>query len=130
VYISLLQPYALFVKIFFSKIPLFFFYFEVSMILKGKPMTTDFEHPDYEKFTSIDQVETEIVIRKENLVRKDLLERRIKDEKKSYNQAINEQLKEVKEEREHEMGVIGALEDRKKVLHVQSKIVPFQKSQA
>lgn len=76
---------------------------------------TAFETPDYETL-DLDEVDLELEKHKDILVGKDITESQIKGDKKEYNKAINEQLKELSEEREHEMGVIGALNDRKKLL--------------
>ena len=84
-----------------------------------------FEHPEYEAIRTVDECDELIKKHKDNLVGKDLLERKIKAEKKEYVKAMNEQLKELSEEREHEMGVLGALQDRRKqlsaVLHFPAK---------
>ena len=74
------------------------------------------EHPDYDKITTIDECEKLIVQHKDILVRKDKTEFQIKESKREANAAHNEQLKELLEEREHEIGVIDALIDRRKVL--------------
>jgi hypothetical protein len=86
-------------------------------------MATDFEHPDYEALTDVSEIDSLVTKHKESLVTKDFIERRIKEEKKEYNSAINEQLKEVLEERDHEMGVIDALTDRKKRLLATNPVV-------
>lgn len=82
----------------------------------AKRDSNGFDHPDYEQLRTIDEVEGLIRKHRDNLVGKDIAEYRMKEDKKSYVSALNEQLKELKEEREHEMGVLGALEDRKKQL--------------
>jgi hypothetical protein len=78
---------------------------------------TAFETPDYESLNTIEECDELLVDHKNKLVGKDITQERIKAEKKDYNGAINEQLKELQEEREHEIGVIGALEDRKRVIN-------------
>lgn len=70
--------------------------------------------PNYEALTTTEEVEAEIERRKNVLVGKDRTEYQIKENKREFNAAINEQLRDLKEEREHEIVVIGALEDRKK----------------
>ena len=83
---------------------------------KGKSKNSDktaFETPDYESLTTLEECDALLVDHKNKLVGKDITEAQIKNEKKDYNASMNEQLKELKEEREHEMGVIGALNDRK-----------------
>lgn len=84
-----------------------------------------FEHPDYEQLKTIDEVDELIKKHKDNLVGKDITEYRMKEDKKTYVSALNEQLRELKEEREHEMGVLGALEDRKKQLASTGKVIPL-----
>jgi hypothetical protein len=91
----------------------------------GKSQNTDktaFEAPDYESLTTIEECDEHLVKHKDYLVGKDITESQIKNDKKDYNGAINEQLKELKEEREHEMGVIGALNDRKRALNAGAKV--------
>jgi phage regulator Rha-like protein len=86
----------------------------------GKTKNSDktaFQAPDYESLTTIEECDEFLVKHKDRLVGKDITEANIKSDKKDYNAAINEQLKEIKEEREHEMGVISALNDRKRVIN-------------
>ncbi len=79
------------------------------------PKTQDhLEVPDYEALTTIEEIDELLLDHKESLVRKDKIEYQIKETKRETNKDLNEQLKELKEEREHEMGVIDALMDRKK----------------
>lgn len=86
------------------------------------------EVPNYEKFTTIEEVEKEIEIHKANLVGKDILEYRMKSDKREYVSAINTQLKELAEEREHEIDVISALEQRKQIIaSAGAKILPLAK---
>lgn len=75
-----------------------------------------FQTPDYEQLTTIEEVEDVIEEHERNLVQKDIIEFRMKEDKKDYVAALNEQLKEVAEERAHEIGVISALEQRKQLL--------------
>jgi hypothetical protein len=82
------------------------------------------EHPDYEKLVTAEEVDKLVEVHKNSLVTKDFIERRIKEEKKDYVSAMNEQLKEVAEEREHEMGVIQALDDRKK--QILANVIPMR----
>ena len=74
------------------------------------------EIPNYEALLTIEDVETEIDKHKATLVGKDITESKIKADKKAYVSALNEQLKELAEEREHEIDVISALEQRKQYL--------------
>jgi hypothetical protein len=79
------------------------------------PKTQDhLEVPEYESLTTVEEIEELLVEHKEKLVGKDKLEYQIKETKRETNADLNEQLKELKQEREHEMGVIDALYDRKK----------------
>lgn len=84
------------------------------------------ETPDYETYLTVDEVDKQIEFHKDLLVRKDKTEFQIKQSKKEANAAHSEQLKELLEEREHELGVIDALGDRKKVLLTKSgNVVPI-----
>ena len=74
------------------------------------------EAPEYEKIMTVDECDKLIAQHKDILVRKDKTEFQIKESKKEANAAHNEQLKELNEERQHELAVIDALVDRKKVL--------------
>lgn len=74
------------------------------------------EHPDYEKLGSVEEIDDLMVQHKDTLCRKDKLEMQIKQTKKDTNADFNEQLKELAEEREHEVAVIDALLDAKKRL--------------
>ena len=80
---------------------------------KKKDQGQAFDTPNYESLTTIEDVEQEIEKHKERLIGKDVLQARVKDEKKSFNSAINEQLNEIEEERQHELGVLSALEQQK-----------------
>lgn len=84
-----------------------------------------FEAPEYEKLTTIEEVDALLQTHKDRLVTKDITESKIKADKKEYTSAINEQLKELGEEREHEMGVIGALNDRRRVIAA-TNVVPLK----
>ena len=85
-----------------------------------------FEHPDYEQLRTIDEVDELIEKHRDFLVGKDIAEYRMKDDKKTYVSAINEQLRELKEEREHEMGVLSALDQRRKQIHAgTSNVIPL-----
>lgn len=84
------------------------------------------EAPNYEALTTLEEVEAEIEKHKQRLVGKDIVEFRMKEDKKDYVSAINEQLKELKEEREHEIGCISGLEQHKQVLSNQGgQIIPL-----
>lgn len=87
------------------------------------------EVPDYEAFTTIEEVDEEIERHKKILVGKDLLESRMKKDKKDYVKALNETLKEVAEEREHEIDVLSALEQRKQILSNEgATIIPMPRA--
>lgn len=82
--------------------------------------------PNYEALTTLEEVDEEIEKHKKNLVGKDILEYRMKEDKKSYVSAINETLKELKEEREHEINVLSALEQRKVILaNMGGQVIPL-----
>jgi hypothetical protein len=87
------------------------------MAPKKKDQPSAHDVPDYDALKTVDDVEEEIQRHKDILVRQDIMEWRMKQDKKDAVSSYNEQLKEIKEERDHEMGVLGALEDRKKVLN-------------
>lgn len=88
-----------------------------------------YEVPNYEALTTIEDVEKEIDKHKQHLVGKDIVEYRMKEDKKDYVSAINEQLKELREEREHEINVLSALEQHKQVLANQGGVViPMRKN--
>lgn len=84
-----------------------------------------FEAPDYESIKTVDECDEFILHHRERLVGKDLVERQIKAEKKEYVQAMNTQLKELAEEREHEMGVLLALDETKRRLHAAANVIPM-----
>lgn len=83
----------------------------------------DRDVPDYEAFTTVEEVDEEIERHKQILVGKDVLESRMKHDKKTYVSALNEQLKELSEEREHEIEVLSALEQRKMLISNSGGIV-------
>jgi hypothetical protein len=86
------------------------------------------EIPDYEALTTIEEVEEEAERHKQILVGKDVLESRMKRDKKDYVSALNEQLKELREEREHEIDVLSALEQRKMVIsNAGGVVIPMPK---
>ena len=90
---------------------------------KQKKDTSHLHVPDYEQLTTIEEVDEEIAKHKQNLVGKDIVEYRMKEDKKSYVSALNEQLRELAEEREHEINVLSALEQRKQLIHNQGGVV-------
>lgn len=88
--------------------------------------TSHLHVPDYDGLRTIEEVEKEIEKHKHNLVGKDILEYRMKEDKKEYVAALNEQLKELKEEREHEINVLSALEQRKQIIANQGgQVIPM-----
>ncbi len=94
-----------------------------------KKQPAPLEVPEYEKLTTIEQVEAEIEKHKTVLVGKDKTESQIKANKKEYVKALNEQLKELNQEREHEIDVLSALDDRRRVIAA-SNVVPMRKTGA
>ncbi len=84
------------------------------MSKKSKNDNPSLTVPNYEALVTIEEVEEELTRRKNTLIGKDRIDFTIRESKKEYNAAINEQLRDLKEEREHEITVISALEDRKK----------------
>lgn len=86
------------------------------------------EIPNYEAFTTIEDVDKEIERHKQILVGKDVLESRMKRDKKEYVGAVNEQLKELAEEREHEIDVLSALGQRKQLIAAGSNVIPMPKA--
>lgn len=84
--------------------------------MSKKQDKSPFETPNYESITTLEGVEEEIEKHKQNLVGKDILESRMKAEKKAFVSAHNELLKEVAEEREHEIEVLSALEQHRQLI--------------
>jgi len=82
--------------------------------------------PNYEALMTVEDIETEIERRKNILVGKDRTEYQIKESKREYVSAANEQLRDLKEEREHEIVVLSALEDRKKQILASNGITAFR----
>jgi hypothetical protein len=91
-----------------------------------KTAPTEFEHPEYEKLTTVEQVDAEVEKHKTILVGKDKTESQIKANKKEYVKSMNEQLKELNQEREHEIGVLGALDDRRRQINA-SNVIPIMR---
>lgn len=85
--------------------------------------TSHLEVPNYEGLTTLEEVDKEIEKHKQKLVGKDITEYRMKEDKKTYVGALNEQLKELKEEREHEINVLSALDQHKQVLANQGGVI-------
>lgn len=92
---------------------------------KKKNENTHLQVPNYESLVTIDDVEKEIETHKQNLVGKDVVEYRMKADKKDYVSAINEQLKELTEEREHEINVLSALEQHKQLILNHGGVIPI-----
>lgn len=80
---------------------------------------SDHNVPNYEAFHTMEDIQNEIERHKQILVSKDILEDRMKKDKKDYVSSLNEQLKELAEEREHEIDVLSALEQRKQLINSQ-----------
>lgn len=93
----------------------------------AKTQDSGLEHPEYDKISTVSECEELIAEHKDILVRKDKTEFQIKQSKKEANAAHNEQLKELAEEREHELAVIDALVDRKKQLEA-AVLVPVPRA--
>lgn len=91
-----------------------------------KQDTSHLEVPNYEALTTLEQVDEEIEKHKQRLVGRDITEYRVKEDKKAYVSAANETLKELREEREHEITVISALEQHKQLIANQGgTIIPL-----
>lgn len=87
------------------------------------------EVPNYDALTTIEMVEEEIEKHEKLLVGKDITESRMKQDKKDYVKAQNELLKELAEEREHEIDVLSALEERKQYLaNGGSNVIPMPRA--
>lgn len=82
----------------------------------AKDKNPSLEAPNYEAVKSIDEVEKKIEETKNTIVRKFRLQEQVKSDKKRISQSYADQLKHLKEELEHELGVLGGWEDRIKVL--------------
>ncbi len=85
--------------------------------------TSHLEAPNYEALTTLEDVDKEIEKHRGRLIGKDIVEYRMKEDKKDYVRAINEQLKELAEEREHEITVLSALEQHKQLISNQGGAV-------
>lgn len=88
------------------------------------------EVPDYEAFTTIEEVDEEIAKHQQILVGKDVLESKMKKDKKDYVGALNDQLKELAEEREHEIDVLSALDQRKVIIANSAGVIPMPRMSA
>jgi hypothetical protein len=64
------------------------------------------DHPDYSKIKTVEDAEKLIEEHKGTLYRKTKIQGQIKGDKKESNKAYNEQLKELSEEIDFEVGVI------------------------
>jgi hypothetical protein len=82
--------------------------------------------PNYEALLSVEEIDEEIEKRKNILVGKDRTEYQIKENKREYVAAMNEQLRDLKEEREHEINVLSALDQRKTQLLNGAGITPLR----
>lgn len=74
------------------------------------------EKPDYDKFKTVDAVETEIEKHKDVVCSKVKLQGQVKQQKKDSNGAYNDQLKSLQEEIDHEVEVIDEFKRRIKEL--------------
>ena len=77
----------------------------------------DLPVPDYEALTTTEQVDQEMWRHKDALSSKVRSQHGIAANRKEMLADINEQLKFLKEEIAHEVGVLGALDDRRRFLH-------------
>lgn len=84
-----------------------------------------FDTPNYEQISTMEECDELLEKHKNNLVGKDKLQQQIRAQKKDFNAAVNEQLREVQEEREHELGVLSALEQHKMLLANGGTAVPM-----
>lgn len=76
----------------------------------------EFTRPDYESFVSTDEVDKEIENTKNEICRKAKQMFQTKETKKEAVAAFNEQLKELNEEIDHNLGVLDELVTRKRVI--------------
>lgn len=86
------------------------------------------EVPNYAALTTLEEVDAEIEKHQKFLVGKDITESRMKQDKKDYVSSLNEQLKELAEEREHEIDVLSALEQRKQEIHNAGQVIPMPRA--
>ena len=77
-----------------------------------KSRATGTNTPDYEQVTSLAEVEERIAQTKDTVCRKVKMQLGIKDAKKAADAAYNDQLKELAEEIDHEIGVLDGWESR------------------
>jgi hypothetical protein len=80
------------------------------------PKKKELPKPDYEKVRSIDQVEKHILECQRTITRKYQLRIQAESARTDLTASYNEQIKHLKEELEHELGVLTAWDNRKKVL--------------
>jgi uncharacterized FlaG/YvyC family protein len=78
------------------------------------------EQVDTSKLTSIDDVDNALIGRHESYVRKAKLYDQIKQSKNDSNAAYREQLKEIKEQMDEEMGAIGTLMEYRKIVEAKN----------
>ncbi len=78
---------------------------------------------DTEKFTTTKDAENALESHKDTLCRKVKQQLQVKDAKKEAMGAYNEQLKELNEEIDHEIGVLDSLTDRVRVLSKKLTVV-------
>jgi len=80
--------------------------------MSRKPLET----PEYESFKSISDVDAEMWKQKDKLAKTVKSHLTQKDTKKDTNKSMNDEIKETAEEIDHIVGVLDALEDRRKML--------------
>ncbi len=69
--------------------------------------------PDYGKLVSVDEVDAEITRRRDAICRKVKQQAQVKETKKQTLAGLNEQIREVGEELNHEIGVLDELVRRR-----------------
>jgi hypothetical protein len=80
--------------------------------MSKKSKATGMETPDYEQASSATEVEERIAQTKDTVCRKVKMQLSIKEAKKEADAAYNEQLKELAEEIDHEIGVLDGWKSR------------------
>lgn len=78
-----------------------------------------FESPEYEKVKSVEQIDKNILECQRIISRKYRLRVQAESGRRDMVASYNEQIKHLKEELDHELGVLSAWEDRKKIVSLQ-----------
>lgn len=87
-----------------------------------------FPIPEYDRYVDPQEIETEIAKRKDTIYRKTKFKHQVEADKKVWAATFGVQLKQLEEELEYEVGVIGGFEDRLKVLNAQMNAQPGVKA--